>query len=181
MARKRKNVDVLAQLGEPLPLPYRPTLSMKLEDVEEENDQNHPVPDTFRPHSILLRYKERDTDESRPKLPIWHAPQRPRTASWEETLLDSIESKIAALRAEIGTFANSESERDALEKIELDLDAVLEKKHEDTLMQELKRLQHQNSAGNSHKGTFFVVAILFFLVGSYIAASYSYDYCYYFC
>lgn len=194
MNRKRKSVDVLAQLGEPLPLPYRPTSQSVKTEIEDEGNNSEIISDTFRPRQVLLRHsRDREFESSRPRLPVW---QNRRASSIEmnieETILDSIESKIAGLRTEIVSGNDLAAEKDTLELINKQLDRIIEQRQENTLMQELKRLQHSevNVAGISGTGkswtassTLLLAVALFVLLGvlSFVANSYSYEYCYYFC
>lgn len=197
MSRKRKSIDVLAQLGEPLPLPYRPTPPQTLqpEDIKEETSEGEVVAaDTFRPRHVLLRhYQDRETRENRPRLPIWQHQRVPsQEIQQQQTVLDSIESKIASLKADLESGASIDADRLELEQIDLRLEHIIEQRLENNLMQELKRLQHQSggpnlAAAEPTKHRSIVVVILAVLipllavVGSYVAGGYSYEYCYYFC
>lgn len=193
MNRKRKSVDVLAQLGEPLPLPYRPTppQTIKLEEVKDDTHETEQIiSDTFRPRNVLLRYfQDRDTEESRPRLPIWqNSRQLSNEFRPEETVLDSIEGKISTLRIEMENGNGIDSEKEALDQINQQLEQIIEQRHENSLMQELQRLQHLNQtsttkSGKSNYPLWLASAIFIILLGmaSYTAGSYSYEYCYYFC
>lgn len=195
MNRKRKSVDVLAQLGEPLPLPYRPTSQSVKTEIEDEGNNSEIISDTFRPRQVLLRHsRDREFETSRPRLPVWQNRQVSSVEMHiEETTLESIESKIASLRTEIDSGNDLAAEKETLELINKQLDRIIEQRHENTLMQELKKLQHSSDVNVEKKcwtgkswtagSTLLLAVALVVLLGavSFIANSYSYEYCYYFC
>lgn len=190
MNRKRKSADVLAQLGEPLPLPYRPTSQSVKAEAEDEENNTEIISETFKPRQVLLRHSwERDHDTSHTRLPVW---QNRRVSSVEsqieETILDSIESKIASLRTEIDSGNDLSSENELLEQINQQLERIIELRHENTLMHELKRLQHTTEGSSDtrrSKLSTLLISIIVLIVGlgvvSFLTGSGSYDYCYYFC
>lgn len=176
MNRKRRNADVIAQLGEPLPLPYRP--STQTIKTEEEESETEIVSDTFRPRQTL-RFKDRDVA----RLPIWHS-----GVDKETLVVHSIEQKLASLKLE--TLTDTEIEK--LEEIDNQIGALLEQRHETSLLQELEKLQHTEPAAESTTSSIssskwtlkiFLVslALIFVGVSSFIAGNHSYEYCYYFC
>lgn len=177
MNRKRKSIDVLAQLGEPLPLPYRPSSIVK-EEVEEIEPEVQP-----RRRHVPLFTRERD--EAVP-LPLWRARPEEELETNTQTILDVIIHKIEELRAVTG-----DDDENALKLIEKQLDEMLKKK-EDSLAEELKRLQEVAGTEGEKSGgsrtlsilelTVLLVALLV-IVGyvSYTLGGMSYDYCYYNC
>lgn len=187
MNRKRKSIDVLAQLGEPLPLPYRPTSQNVKAEIEDEGNDTEIITDTFRPRQVLLRHsRDRDFETSHPRLPVWQSRRMSVELRIEDTLLDSIESKIASLRTEMDNGNDLSTEKETLELINQLLERIIEQRHENTLLKELKKLQHDNDsvkvATTSRFTVILTTALVAFLaVISFIAGSYSYDYCYYFC
>lgn len=172
MNRKRRNADVIAQLGEPLPLPYRP--STQTIKTEEEESETEIASDTFRPRQTL-RFKDREVA----RLPIWHS-----EVDKENTVVHSIEQKLASLRLE----PLSDAEIEKLEKIDNQIEALVEQRRETGLLQELEKLQHTELAAECTTSSkwslkIFLVILALILVGvsSFIAGNHSYEYCYYFC
>ncbi|EEQ38299.1 hypothetical protein EJF18_30857 [Clavispora lusitaniae] len=195
MNRKRKNFTLSAELGDPLPLPYRPTSAIKNEDDDsqaiESNDTSFIEP-TRRRKLPQLGYRDRLVEEKRvlsPRsLPIWHQ----RTPSIETNTryihLDSIQRKIEQIREEFSDESGTELEKQ-LEKIDQQLEDILEQRHENSLVEELKRLQQLNVPSPSSRtstpkvGRLFLIALVLVLLAgvSFCAGQMSYEYCYYFC
>lgn len=184
--KSRKSTDVIAQLGDPLPLPYRTVSGQQHVKAEElELLELDPSPEPVRRRQVpLFNYKERE-EPNTPSLPIWHQ----RSGDETETVLDSIERKLAELRTEY-----TDEDQSKLQDIELQLEHLLERKQERSIVQELERLQQLNSRLMRTKTKFptpsqhtmtvaGVVAVVLILLGmvSMVLGSLSYDYCYYFC
>lgn len=205
---------MLEQLGEPLPLPYLIDQKPRNEDSNNESlaatinqlsDQlkrrkiRIPSGPGFQSlglkqgssHTIDKQGVKREISSS-PKEPLGFPLRTLREADLEiadETILDELERKICVLKQDIKSPKDLEQDLATLQNLSKALDEIQNRKYNDSILNELERLQHHQVAhfenGSTNKSfhwmLIMVVSIVLLLVASFLAGQFSYEYCYYFC
>lgn len=193
MNRKSKNSDIWAQLGEPLPLPYKPKLQAKADESTDTIVKHEPVRLASEPPIRRrlfsgyneLRVSEPEVPPSPPRLPLWRRNVSVGSSALVPTL-NTIEQKIQELRSSCGNEAVDKKIEAKLRAIEQDLDTLIEELKEASIMEELERLQHlrpaeRNSHDQSTKLAAGAAVLLAFGAVSFWLGHMSYEYCYYWC
>lgn len=207
MSRKHsKNSDLLAQLGEPLPLPYKPQSQLpKEEDSSDTILRHEPIriisdpPLRRRIFSSGNSLPERQQARSEllpsppPRIPLWR-----RKVSHEEdaltgtqAALNTIEAKVRELRDSCSNNEVADRKLEAkLRRIEQDLEKLIEESREASILEELERLQ-ELSRGSiierrpvltlNQKLAIGIVTLCVFCAISFCLGHMSYEYCYYWC
>lgn len=191
MNRKRKN-QVVAHLGDPLPLPYRPASAVKTEDESPDDSMESVLEVPRRRKFSPLGHRDRVLEETRvvsPRsLPVWHQRAASLDKSAQLPSLASMERKIQQIRDEFHDADDSETRQleEKLESLNHQLEDILEQRHENSLVEELERLQqlnpHLHPAENAMRRPYIIAMVVGVLLAvSFFAGQLSYDYCYYFC
>lgn len=187
MNRNRKTTDLIHQLGEPLPLPYRPSANIVKEETEENSPEDPPatLAEPIRRRHFAFRRQLEDSKTESPQqvplqvpLPLWRNHALDETT--ESTILDSIEKRVEQLRR-----ADSSESRSKLEHIDKQLEELLQKQQESSIVQELERLQQMADVPRRerklHVLIIVVAALAIAALTSLFLSNLTYDYCYYFC
>lgn len=193
MNRKRKT-PVVAHLGEPLPLPYRPASAIKTEDENHDDSMETVLEVPRRRKFSPLGHRDRVLEETRlmsPRpLPVWHL----RAVSWDHSpavnvlpSLVNMERRIGQIREEFRDADEAETKQleRKLEGLDRQLEEILEQRHEHSLVEELERLQQLNPrlrrGGAAWVRYAAAAAVAVLLAASFCVGQLLYDYCYYFC
>lgn len=182
----------MAHLGEPLPLPYRPTSAVKTEDDNPDESMDIALEVPRRRKISPLGHRDRVLEETRvlsPRsLPVWHQKAASLDKSTKLPSLGTMERKIQKIREVFQDADDNETRQleEKLDDINQQLENILEQRHENSLVEELERLQQHNPHLHpTEEGTrrryiiFAVIALL--LASSFVVGNLSYDYCYYLC
>lgn len=195
MSRKSRSTEVLEKLGEPLPLLYiNETSKLRLEENVNEplSSSANQLADHIKRRKVRISSGEGWTDPPTAKEPSVSL-RRLRQYEVEveqETILDEIERKISLLKqANIHKSLNGFSPDYAiLLNINRELDDISSRQLNDSILNELERLQGQSPQLSekklllNHGGFLLVVSVVLGLsILSFFAGHFSYEYCYYFC
>ncbi|KAF3988458.1 hypothetical protein FT663_03310 [Candidozyma haemuli var. vulneris] len=209
MSRKHsRNSDLLAQLGEPLPLPYKPqqtSSSLKDEDSSDTILRHEPVRSVSEQPIRRRLFSSGYPNDSRlsepeasppapPTLPLWRRKysidKTPVEPSPSQAALDTIEQKIEELRNSCGSNEQIDKKIEGkLRTIESDLDKLIEESREASILEELEKLQQlskplhesQKRSLNPKLVAAGVVLLVLFGTVSFWLGHMSYEYCYYWC
>lgn len=194
MNRNRKSTDLIHQLGEPLPLPYRPSANIVKEETEENSPEDPPatLAEPIRRRHFAFRRQLEDSKTESPQqvplqvpLPLWRNHALDETT--ESTILDSIEKRVEQLRRADSSESRSKLEQidKQLEEIDKQLEELLQKQQEGSIVQELERLQQMADVPRKerklHVLIIVVAALAIAALTSLFLSNLTYDYCYYFC
>lgn len=212
MNRKRKSTEILAQLGEPLPLPYRAhNTGIKSEFRRDEPPTiaAGPAPIVYEPIRKKRLFERREvlgnrdlsfeapTNDDHVPLPIWRRDRGVLMTSavsesdTEEnlgvqgTILDDLQQQLDLIKTLYDSKDAIEADKKKLDKILASLQQLAEQKQQESIVHELERIQSQSRASSVEsskwKYAFWVLALFFLLLASFLAGQHSYEYCYYFC
>lgn len=152
MNKKTRKSEVIAQLGDPLPLPYKPNIvggKIKDEPLEDWSEERiEPIrnfnDNVLRRRQVLAvsqRGNERDIHdipETFLRLPIWRRSHSPGYNPVSDgDILDQIERNLHQLRS----VDHDDGDKLTLERVNAQVEELLQRRHERSLLYELERQQ----------------------------------------
>lgn len=193
MSRKLRSSDVLEQLGEPLPLPYIVEASKQKEE-SEDSILSSQFAEQIKRRKVRIPSSEGRIDYRTDPVVAVNDPfgfpfrlLRQNDFEPDETVLDEIERKIMLMKQDFRTKKDLIADQDTLEEISRTLDEIHSRKHNNSILHELERLQEhglsrEDASPMRRRKTLILVAIaILLLIASFLAGHFSYEYCYYFC
>ncbi|OBA20937.1 hypothetical protein METBIDRAFT_167410 [Metschnikowia bicuspidata var. bicuspidata NRRL YB-4993] len=179
MNRKRKSTDILAQLGEPLPLPYQANPHTIKSERSFEDSPPVPQPLAYgrirkrrvseRRELLGLRNEEfngPNLDEHVP-LPIWRRDRgsfstgsHPETEIEEDieqsvktpSVLDELQQQLDLLKSMYDSKDALDADHRKFANVSASLQQIIEQKQQESIVHELERIQKQNKGLRSHQG-----------------------------
>lgn len=168
MNRKRKSTDILAQLGEPLPLPYKANTSHIKNENSFDEVESAPPPIVYEPIRRRRLFEKRnvlETRESRPEhpsfdehipLPIWRrdrgssssaiVPDSENEGSEENearelTIIDELQQQLDIIKTLYGSKDAIDADQGTFSKLSAMLQKIIERKQQESIVHELERIQ----------------------------------------
>lgn len=192
MNRKKKSAEILAQLGDPLPLPYRAG-PVKAEPSADDSPPHLTLNEPIRRPRVFSEERLQNSQSAKetiPALPIWRREAdsslvlRPRETGTEPSVLDELQRRLETLRTELAEDDLNEA-LGLLEKAVALLDDVLEQKHQQSIVHELERYQQLAAESKPPSGAMKagLIALIFLIsiLVSFVAGHLSSELCYHLC
>lgn len=185
MNRKRNKADLIALLGEPLPLPYKAELIKSESVLEVQPSRRHVL--LINANDVEKNSAEYEFFELPPEsipLPIWRRPRQTPVSSQTE-IIDLIENKISQIRV-----SSSGADISKLQKIETELTEISQVAEENTELDILQLLSsHEAPPPKRHIRIqlswkmlgIIICCFVFFCTVSWALSDILYQYCYYLC
>lgn len=183
MNRKRNKADLIALLGEPLPLPYKAGLIKSEPDLEVQHNRRHVL--LINANDVERNTTEDESFEAPPEripLPIWRR-RRQTPVSSQTEIIDLIENKISQIRV-----SSAGADINKLQKIDTELGEISQVVEENTELDILQLLSSHETLPRERQirlpWRIFGITICFFVLFCTVSWALSdilYQYCYYLC